>query len=136
MYYGYSEEEFISWYRRAKLLILSLLFNLTPINIYKKALNTKGERPDGVMVLRFRLPFTFSRSIRSLYCVFPAGSAIKSIKSWGYEDSNCEVSGACAKEFTTITFQNGRKEKIVKTGRFHYTYKFVIEDEFGHTCDN
>lgn len=133
MCYGYGNS-FTAWYKKAKWLIIPLLFNLTPIKIYKECLNRNDDHEtcDGTMILRFRLPFTFSRNIRSLYCVFPAGSTIKTISSWGYEDSNCEVSGYCAKEYTIIKFQDGSKKKIVKTGEFHYTYKYIIEEEFGN----
>lgn len=135
MNYGYGND-FMRWYKKAKWLIIPLIFNRTPIKIYKECLNRNNdnERCDGTMILRFRLPFTFSRIIRSLYCVFPDGSTIKSISSWGYEDSNCEVSGNCVKEYTTIEFHDGSKKKIVKDGEFHYTYRFVVEEEFGNTC--
>ena len=133
MCYG-NNNDFLSWYKKATRLIIPLIFNRTPIEIYKECLKQNGDRScDGVMILRFRLPFTFSRNMRSLYCVFPEGSTIKSISSWGYEDSNCEVDGACSKEYTTIEFHDGSKKKIVKTGAFYYTYRHVIEQEFGNT---
>lgn len=135
MYYGYNND-FMSWYKKAKWLVIPLLFNMTPIKIYKESLKRKDgcERCDGVMVLRFRLPFTFSRTIRSLHAVFPVGSTVKSIHSLGYEDSNCEVLGSCAKEYTVIEFHDGSKKRIVRDGEFHYTYQHVIEEEFGNTC--
>lgn len=138
MYWGYGND-FMNWYKKAKWLIVPLIFNRAAIKMYKKYSNPNRhtideELPDGVMVLRFRIPFVFSRNIRSLHCVFPKGSTIKSIDSWGYEDSNCEVSGECSKEYTTIKFHDGSKKKIVKCGNFHYTYQHVIEEEFGNVC--
>lgn len=136
MCYG-NHNDFMSWYKKAKWLIFTLLFNLTPIKIYKECLKLGGgQRSDGVMILRFRLPFCLSRNIRSLYCVFPDGSTIKSISSWGYEDSNCEVDGACSKEYTVIEFYDGSKKKIVKTGAFYYTYRHAIEEEFSDSVPN
>lgn len=85
---------------------------------------------DGFCVRTIRWPIVRKRTFRTLFAKFSADHVIDTITSSGYEDSDNDCGGACVKEITIIKFKDGTKEKIVKFDSYHYTYQYVIENEF------
>lgn len=82
----------------------------------------------GCIIYAIRCPIYFKRCTRTLTAIDTSNRYnISKIQSSGYESEFNYCAGDCEVERTKIKLKSGKTMRIVNKGKFHYTYRHIVD---------